>query len=98
MDGQKLSSLVILALRSVGQAAMYNGSFDFDKSIMVIRKTNMEDKVVNGIVLERKRIDPEMPLEVNQARIMIVKLDLKPIKESWLKENSKYQDIVNMEN
>ena len=98
MDGQKLSSLVILALRSVGQAARYNGSFDFDKSIMVIRRTNMEDRVVNGVVLERKRMDQEMPVEINQARIMIVKFDLKPVKEAWLKENSKYQEILNMEN
>jgi archaeal chaperonin len=97
MDGQKLSSLVILALRSVGQAARYNGSFDFDKSIMVIRRTNMEDRVVNGVVLERKRMDQEMPVEINQARIMIVKFDLKPVKEAWLKENSKYQEILSME-
>ena len=27
-----------------------------------------------------------------------MKLDLKPVKESWIKENSKYQDILNMEN
>jgi archaeal chaperonin len=98
MDGQKLSSLVILALRSVGQAARCNGSFDFDKSIMVIRRTNMEDRVVDGVVLERKRMDQEMPVEINQARIMIVKLDLKPVKEAWLKENSKYQEILTMEN
>jgi archaeal chaperonin len=98
MDGQKLSSLVILALRSVGQAARRNGSFDFDKSIMVIRRTNMEDRVVDGVVLERKRMDQEMPVEINQARIMIVKLDLKPVKEAWLKENSKYQEILTMEN
>jgi chaperonin GroEL (HSP60 family) len=97
MDGQKLSSLVILALRSVGQAARYNGSFDFDKSIMVIRRTNMEDRVVNGVVLERKRMDQEMPVEINQARIMIVKFDLKPVKEAWLKDNSKYQEILSME-
>ena len=29
---------------------------------------------------------------------MIVKLDLKPVKESWLKENSKYEEILHMEN
>jgi chaperonin GroEL (HSP60 family) len=28
---------------------------------------------------------------------MIIKLDLKPVKESWLKENSKYEEILNME-
>ena len=28
---------------------------------------------------------------------MITKLDLKPIKESWLKENSKYDEIMAME-
>ena len=98
MDGQKLSPLVILALRSVGKNALYNGSFDFDKSIMVIRRTNMDDRVVNGIILERKRMDPEMPLEIKDARVMIAKLDLKPVKESWLKENSKYEEILHMEN
>ena len=65
---------------------------------MVIRRTNMEDRIVNGIVLERKRMDPEMPLEIKDARIMIAKLDLKPVKESWVKENSKYEEILNMEN
>jgi len=98
MDGKKLSPLVILALRSVGKNAQYNESFDFDKSIMVIRRTNMDDRVVNGIVLERKRMDPEMPLEIKEAKVMIVKLDLKPVKESWLKENSKYEEILHMEN
>jgi archaeal chaperonin len=98
MDGQKLSPLVILALRAVGKNALYNESFDFDKSIMVIRRTNMDDRVVNGIILERKRMDPEMPLEIKEARVMIAKLDLKPVKESWLKENSKYEEILHMEN
>jgi chaperonin GroEL (HSP60 family) len=98
LDGQKLAYLVISALRSVGDNALYNKSYDFNKAIMVIRKTNIEDKVVNGIVLERKRMDPEMPLKVKEPKVMIVKLDLKPIKESWLKENSKYQEILNMEN
>ena len=58
---------------------------------MVIRRTNIDDRIVNGIVLERNRIDPEMPREVNDAKIMIAKLDLKPVKESWMKENSKYR-------
>jgi archaeal chaperonin len=98
LDGEQLSSLVISALRTVGNNAMYNGSFDFDKSIMVIRKTNMEDRIVRGVVLERKRVDPEMPVEIKDSRIMIARLDLKPVKESWLKENSKYQEILSMEN
>jgi archaeal chaperonin len=98
MDGNKLSPFVILALRSVGKNALYNESFDFEKSIMVIRRTNMDDRVVNGIVLERKRVDTEMPLEIREAKVMIVKLDLKPVKESWLKENSKYEEILHMEN
>jgi len=98
LDGRKLSLLVISALRSVGKNALYNGSYDFDKTIVILRRTTMEDRVVNGIVLERKRMDPEMPLEVNEARVMIARLDLKPVKESWVKENSKYEEILNMEN
>ena len=98
LDGKQLSSLVISALRTVGNNAMFNGSYNFDKSIMVIRKTNMDDKVVNGIVLERTRLDPEMPLEMKEPKIMIVKMNMKPVKDAWLKENSKYQDILTMEN
>jgi archaeal chaperonin len=97
LDGNKLSRLVISALRTVGDNAKYNGLYDFDKSILVIRRTNMDDAVVNGIVLERKKIDPEMPAEVKDARILIVKMDLKPVRESWLKEGSKYDEILNME-
>ncbi|MGC2667725.1 MAG: TCP-1/cpn60 chaperonin family protein [Candidatus Nitrosopolaris sp.] len=98
LDGRRLSLLVISALRSVGKNALYNGSYDFDKTIMALRRTTMEDRVVNGIVLERKRMDPEMPLEINEARVMIARLDLKPVKEAWVKENSKYEEILNMEN
>jgi len=61
-------------------------------------KTNMEDRIVSGLVLERKRVDPAMPTKINGARIMIARLDLKPVKESWLKDNSKYQEILSMEN
>ncbi|MGH9876056.1 MAG: TCP-1/cpn60 chaperonin family protein [Nitrososphaera sp.] len=99
LDGQKLANLVISALRTVGDNARDNkGEYDFNKAIMVIRKTSMEDQVVNGVVLERKRLDPELPLEIRNARVMITKLDLKPVKESWIKENNKYQEILLMEN
>jgi chaperonin GroEL (HSP60 family) len=98
LDGARLAELVITALRMVGENAKYNGEYDFNKSIMVIRKTSMEDQIVNGIVLERKRLDPELPLEVNGARILLTKLDLKPVKEAWIKENKNYQEILLMEN
>jgi chaperonin GroEL (HSP60 family) len=98
LDGERLAGLVILALRTVGENAKYNGEYDFGKSIMVIRKTSMEDQVVNGVVLERKRIDPEIPVEMRNPRILIARLDLKPVKESWIKENNKYQEILLMEN
>ena len=62
---------VISALRTVGDHAIYNGEYNFDKATKVIRRTNIEDKIVNGIVLERKRLDPEMPYEVKDAKIMI---------------------------
>ncbi len=101
LDGGSLANLVISALRIVGENARYHQhgkDYDFNKSIMVIRKTSMEDQVVNGVVLERKRIDPELPLEIKNANIMITRLDLKPVKESWIKENNRYQEILIMEN
>ncbi len=97
LDGKRLAELVISALRTVGENARYNGEYDFNKSIMVIRKTSMEDQIINGIVLERTKIDPELPTEVHSAKILITKLDLKPVKESWIKENNKYQEILLME-
>src|SRR3712207_7025714 len=66
-------------------------------SIKVIRRVDLEDKIVNGVVLERRRLDPELPYMVDNAKILILKLYLKPVKESWIKENSKYQDILAME-
>jgi chaperonin GroEL (HSP60 family) len=81
----------------VGKDAIYNGQYDFDKAIKVIRRVDVDDKIFNGIVLERKRIDPELPNRVDNSKILILKLDLKPVKESWIKENSKYQDILTME-
>jgi chaperonin GroEL (HSP60 family) len=90
--------MVVSALRAAGKDAIYDGTYDFDKSIKVVRRTDMDDKIVNGVILERRRLDPELPNQVNSAKILILKLDLKPIKESWIKDNSKYQDILKMEN
>jgi len=97
LDGQKLSPLVISAIRAVGENAVYDGKYDFMKAISVVRKANMQDSYVNGIVLERKRMDNEMPVEVKNAKIIICKLDLKPIKEAWITDSSKYDDITSME-
>ena len=97
LDGSKLSTLVMSALRAVGEKAIYDGSYDFDRSIKVIRKTNVPDTLVNGVVLERRRMDPGMPLEIRDPKIIISKLDLKPVKDAWLKENSKYDEILAME-
>lgn len=98
LDGESLTKLVLTSLRTVGEKAKYNGEYDFGKAIMVIRRTSMEDHVVNGVVLERQRIDSELPLEMNNARLLIAKLDLKPVKEAWIKENKNYQEILLMEN
>ncbi len=97
LDGRVLHTLVVNALRTVGKDAIYNGLYDFDKAVQVIRRVDIEDKIFNGIVLERKRIDPELPSKVENSKILILRLDLKPVKESWIKENSKYQDILTME-
>lgn len=97
LDGNRLSSIVICAIRAVGNNALYNGSYNFDKSIKVVRRMNMDDRVISGLILERSRMDKDMPLEVKNARILVCKLDLKPVKESWLKDNSRYEDLLTME-
>lgn len=97
LDGAKLTSLVMSALLAVGERAVHDGSYDFDRSIKVIRKTDIPDTLVNGVVLERRRMDTSMPLEKRDPKIIISKLDLKPVKDAWLKENSKYDEILAME-
>jgi chaperonin GroEL (HSP60 family) len=103
LDGDKLSKIVLEAIRTVGKSCVVphdnNNSkeYDFNKGIVVIRKNKVDDQIVNGIVLERKRVDQEMPPEVTNPKIMLAKLDLKPIKESWIKENSRYEEILTME-
>lgn len=97
LDGSSLAKLVLSTIRSLGENAKYNGRYDFDKNIKVIRKTKIEDKVVKGVILERKRMDPDLPLEMKNPKIMIAKLDLKPVKESWITENSKYEEILQIE-
>jgi archaeal chaperonin len=98
LDGNVLHKMVVSALRAAGNESIYGNTYDFDKSIKVIRRVDVDDKIVNGVVLERRRLDPELPVQVDNAKILILKLDLKPVKESWIKENSKYQDILIMEN
>ncbi len=98
LDGNVLHKMVVSALRTAGKDAIYGDTYDFDKSIKVVRRTDMDDKIVNGVILERRRLDPELPMQVNNAKILILKLDLKPVKESWIKDNNKYQDILKMEN
>lgn len=98
LDGQRLAPLVISALKSVGENAVFEGKYDFSKAVNIVRKPNMQDSVVKGIVLERKRIDKEMPSEIKNAKVLICKLDLKPIKERWMTDSSKYEDITAMEN
>lgn len=97
LDGKRLASLVIHAIRSVNHNALHNGSYDFDRSIKVVRRMNVDDKVVSGLILERGRLDRDLPPEVRDARILLCRLDLKPVKESWLKGNSRYEDILTME-
>lgn len=99
LDGKSLTNLVLSALSLVEERAKFqDGEYDFNKSVRVIRKTNMDDKVINGIALERRRLDSELPVEVSSAKILIIKMSLKPVKESWVKENSQYKDILSMEN
>ena len=96
-DGKALSKLVVDVIRKIGKDGYFNDSYDFAKSLRVIRRTDVSDKIVDGIVLERKRLDPELPSKIEDAKILLLKMDLKPVKESWIKENSKYEEILTME-
>ena len=51
---------LFLLLRAAGKDAIYGDKYDFDKSIKVIRRTDIDDKIVNGVVLERRRIRPRI--------------------------------------
>src|SRR5690606_3290363 len=44
LDGRVLHKIVVEALRTVGKDAVYNGQYDFDKAVKVIRRVDIEDK------------------------------------------------------
>lgn len=97
MDGAMLADLAIQAVRLVGEKARGSEKYDIRKHTVLINKLGVKDQMVNALVLERRRLDTGMPTEVKEAKILVLKTDLKPFKESWEKGVSHYQELLKMQ-
>lgn len=96
MDGSQVVSLVSEAVNLLKNTAGKRDAVHFKKSILLINKPELEDMVFDGIVLQRQFLDAPMSGCAGNVKALLLKMDLKEIKESWIKEMKNYDDIVRM--
>jgi archaeal chaperonin len=71
-----LSKIIVDAIRSVAQTTNENELFSIDLDNILIHKTQGasidETEIVNGMVIDKRRVNPGMPMRVNDAHIVLL--------------------------
>ncbi len=96
MDGNQVVSLVSEALNILKNPKGKKGMVNLKKSIFLINKPGLEDMVFDGIVIQRQLFDQQIPDRLDNVKAILLKMDLKEIKESLIKEMRNYDEIVRM--
>ncbi len=96
MDGNQVVSLVNEAVALLKRSEGKRDGINFKKSILLINKPELEDMVFDGIVLQKQLVDTQMPDNMKNAGALLLKMDVREIKESWIKEMKNYDDVVRM--
>ena len=96
MDGNLVVSLVNDAVSLLKNTHTEKGKINLKKSMLLINKPGLEDVVFDGIVVQRKFQDQQARDYVDNVKVILLKIDLKEIKESWVKEMRNYDDIERM--
>ena len=96
MDGNQVVSLVSEALNILKNPKGKKGMIDLKKSIFLINNPVLEDMVFDGIVIQRQFFDQQIPDNLGNVNAILLKFDLKEIKESLIKEVRSYDEIVRM--
>ena len=96
MDGERVVSLVNKAVSILKNPQGKKGMINFKKSILLINKPGLDDIVFDGVVIQRQFPDLQVPNHLDNAKVILLKIDLKEINESWFKEMRNYDDIMRM--
>ncbi len=94
MDGDQVVSLVSEAIALLKKPQEKDEIINFKKSIMLINKPGLDDMVFDGIVIQRICRNLQIPDRASNVKVILLKMDLKEIKESWIKETKNYDDIL----
>lgn len=96
MDGSQVVSLVSEAINLLKNPKRKDGIINLKKSIFLINRPGLEDMVFDGIVIQRHLFDQQISNHLENIKVILLKMDLKEIKETWIKEMRNYDEIVRM--
>ena len=96
IDGKQVVSLVGKAINILKDIQKENEEINLKRRILLINKPGLDDLVFDGIVLQRELIDWQVLNSACNSKVILLKMDLKEIKETWIKEMKDCDDIVRM--
>ena len=96
IDGKQVVSLVGQAIDILKNIQEENDKIELKKRILLINKPGLDDLVFDGIVLQKELIDWQTHSNTCNNRCLLLKMDLKEMKESWIREMKNFDDIVRM--
>jgi chaperonin GroEL (HSP60 family) len=96
MDGGQIVSLVSDAIGFLKKSNGKKGIINLKKSIFLINNPKLDDMVFDGIVIQKQLFGQQIPDNLDNTKAVLLKIDLKEIKESLVKEMKNYEEIVRM--
>lgn len=96
MDGGQIVSLVSAAIGFLKKSNGKKGIINLKKSIFLINNPKLDDMVFDGIVIQKQLFGQQIPDNLDNTKAVLLKIDLKEIKESLVKEMKNYEEIVRM--
>jgi archaeal chaperonin len=96
MDGEQVVSLVGDALGFLKNTKEKKGMINLKKSIFLINNPMLDDRAFDGIVIQKQLFGQQIPDNLDNTKTVLLKIDLKEIKESLVREMKNYDEIVRM--
>jgi len=96
MDGGQVVSLVGDAIGLLKNPMGKKGIINLKKSIFLINNPMLDDRVFDGIVIQKQFFGQQMSDNLDNTKVILLKIDLKEIEESLVKEMKSYDEIVQM--
>jgi len=94
---EDIAELTVQAARLVGKEKLQEANFKLADTI--VAQVGAENKVFEGIVINKQRMNPQMPLRAENARILIVDDALEPeeIEEESLSTEAGFQRFLELQ-